>query len=58
LQVPPEQLPWPAQSDDVLQYGSAGGANTAAGESIVIDAATRDVSAWYAGTGTGAAAGL
>jgi hypothetical protein len=42
----------------VLQYGSAGGANTAAGESIVIDAATRDVSAWYAGTGTGAAAGL
>jgi hypothetical protein len=43
----------------VLQYGSAVGANTAAGESIVIDAATRDaLSAWYAGIGTGAAAGL
>jgi len=47
-----EHVPYPAQSDVVLQYGSACGAKIAAGESAVIDAARCAVSASNAGTGT------
>jgi hypothetical protein len=46
-------LPKPAQSESEpqLEYGTASMPNTAAGESVVIDASTRDVSGPYCGTG-------
>jgi hypothetical protein len=46
-------LPKPAQSESEpqLEYGTASMPNTAAGESVVIEASTRDVSGPYCGTG-------
>jgi len=51
-QVPPEHVPYPAQSDETLQYGSTGATSTPAGESNDTDAARRALSASNAGTGT------
>jgi hypothetical protein len=52
-----EHVPYPAQSDDELQYGSAG-MRIPAGESVSIEAASRALSASNVGTGTGATATL
>lgn len=54
-QVPLEHVPIPAQSDVVLHSGSAAGARMPAGESAVIPATRRELSASNAGTGTGVA---
>ena len=56
--VPFEQLPKPAQSELELQYGSAGGRNTPAGESASIVSASLVVSGWTSGTGTRVMVGL
>jgi len=49
--VPLEQVPIPAQSDVVLHSASGAGANTPAGESVVIPATSLALSASNAGTG-------
>jgi hypothetical protein len=56
--VPLEHVPNPAQSELELQYGSACCVKIAAGESAVIDAARRVLSASNDGTGTGETADL